>query len=119
MAINDESILTSIKKILGITEEYTVFDSDVMMHINSIFAVLHQLGVGPNDGFFIENKQAKWSDFIQDNKILSSVKSYVGIRVRLIFDPPDRSFIEDSLKRQADELEWRLNAAVDPPTILP
>lgn len=118
MAINDESILTSIKQLLGVEESYTVFDLDILTHINSMFSTLHQLGLGPNEGFMIESKTEKWSAFIDDNKLLASVKTFIYIKVRLVWDPPDRSFVIEALQKQADEIGWRLNAAVDPPAIL-
>lgn len=103
-----ESILNSTKKILGIEADYTAFDVDIMMHINSIFAVLHQIGIGPEEGFTIVDDGAVWSDFITDNR-QNSVKTYVYLRVRLLFDPPTTSFHQEALKQQYQELEWRLN----------
>ena len=89
-----ESILTSIKKLLGITEEYDQFDPDIIMHINSVFMILTQLGVGPAEGFSIEDDTAVWTDFIQDVKKLESVKTYVYLKVKLAFDPPLRIIVE-------------------------
>lgn len=109
----DESILNSIKKLLGPDSSYTVFDPDIILHINSVFATLHQLGVGPSDGFEITGDSETWSDFIGDSKILNSVKTYVYIKVRLLFDPPTSSFVLTNLEKTAEELEWRLNVAVD------
>lgn len=110
-----DSILTSVKKMLGIEEEYTHFDPDVLMNINSIFAVLTQIGVGPSDGFVIEDKGAAWSEFLPEKmaKQLAFVKSYMFLRVRLLFDPPQSSAAIDSMTRQANELEWRLRVAAD------
>lgn len=107
-----ESILTSVKKQLGITEEYTHFDSDIIMHINTVFMTLTQIGVGPSDGFTIKDASAVWSDFIPEGN-LEAVKTYMGIKVRLIFDPPLSSTHLDSMNRIASELEWRLNVNVD------
>lgn len=104
-----DSILTSTKKVLGIDENYTAFDIDVIMHINTVLNTLTDLGIGPEEGFMIEDKAAKWSDFIGDNKTLNAVKTYVCFRVRLAFDPPPTSFAIASLEKQAEELEWRLN----------
>lgn len=109
----EHSILKSIKKALGIADEYTAFDMDIIMHINSVFSTLHQLGVGPREGFFIEDSQAKWSQFLGTNLNINSVKSYVYLRVRLLFDPPNTSFAVESFKKQAQELEWRLNVEAD------
>ena len=83
-----ESILTSIKKMLGITEEYEHFDSDLIIHINSVFMILTQLGVGPPSGFSIQDKSTTWKEFISDETKLQLVKSYMHMKVRLIFDPP-------------------------------
>jgi len=110
----DDSILTSIKKLLGIAEEYTHFDSDIIMHINSVFSILTQLGVGPSNGFSIEDDMAVWSDFIGDNSKIESVKSYVHLKVKLLFDPPLSSSVMEAMNRMIGELEWRLMVAVDP-----
>ena len=109
-----ESILTSIKKLLGITEEYEHFDSDLIIHINSVLAVLTQIGVGPSTGFSISDKYAKWADFIDDDARLEFVKSYVFLKVKLLFDPPISSAVAESTKRLCDELEWRISTTVDP-----
>lgn len=104
-----EDILTSVKKAIGLDEDYRVFDPDLVMFINSTFATLHQLGVGPSTPFSITaDSQSCWHDFIGDDKRINSVKSYVFIKAKIIFDPPQSSFLLDSLKQQADELEWRL-----------
>lgn len=108
-----ESILTSIKKLLGITEEYDQFDPDIIMHINSVFMILTQLGVGPAEGFSIEDDTAVWTDFIQDVKKLESVKTYIYLKVKLLFDPPLSSAVIDSTNRLINELEWRLNVAAE------
>ena len=108
-----DSILTSIKKLLGIAEEYEHFDSDLIMHINSVFMVLNQLGVGPVEGFSITDKTETWEDFTQNNLMIQSVKSYVYLKVRLLFDPPSSSAAIEAINRQISELEWRLNVAVD------
>jgi len=105
----ESSILTSTKKILGIDEGYTAFDLDILTHINSVFATLNDLGIGPAEGFMVEDETATWGDFIGTDKRLNSVKSYVYLRVRLMFDPPATSYLMDSLNRQAQEFEWRLN----------
>ena len=109
----DESILTSIKKLLGIAEEYEHFDQDIIMHINSVFTILSQLGVGPSEGFTISDKSSKWSDLIGDNKNLEAVKSYVYLKVKLLFDPPLNSQVMESTNHLISELEWRLNTMVE------
>ena len=108
-----ESILTSIKKLLGIDEEYTQFNSDIIMHINSVFLNLTQLGVGPSEGFLIEDDTATWDDFIGDSNQLQAVMSYVYLKVKLLFDPPLSSSVTESMNRMISELEWRLNVAVE------
>ena len=108
-----ESILTSIKKLLGIEEEYTQFDADIIMHINTVFLNLTQLGVGPSEGFLIEDDTAIWEDFIGDSSKLQAVKTYMYLKVKLLFDPPLSSSVTESMKRMIAELEWRLNVAVD------
>ena len=112
-----ESILTSIKKMLGISEEYTHFDEDLIMHINSALAVLGQLGVGPSIGFFIEDDTAVWSDFIPDLNRLQFIKTYVYEKVKLVFDPPSSSSALQALNESIKELEWRINVQVDPGAI--
>ena len=108
-----ESILTSIKKLLGIEEEYTQFDADIIMHINTVFLNLTQLGVGPSEGFLIEDDAAVWEDFIGDSSQLQAVKTYMYLKVKLLFDPPLSSSVVESMNRMIAELEWRLNVAVD------
>ena len=109
----NESILTSIKKMLGITEEYTHFDQDIIIHINTVLMILHQLGVGPEEGFAITDSYETWSDFLDDNKNIEAVKTYVYLKVRLLFDPPLSSAVTESINKSINELEWRLNVAVD------
>lgn len=110
-----ESILTSIKKLLGIDAEYTYFDDDLVMHINSALMILTQLGVGPADGFSISKDTETWTDFLGDNLLkLQSVKTYVYLKVRLMFDPPSGSALIESINRQISELEWRLQVSADP-----
>ncbi len=109
-----DSILTSIKKLLGIAEEYEHFDADIIMHINSVFTILTQLGVGPSNGFSIENKEAKWHDFIGEDNGIEMVKSYIHLKVKLLFDPPISSAVMEAMNQMIKELECRLNYAVDP-----
>jgi len=109
-----ESILTSIKKMLGITEEYEHFDSDLIMHINSVFMILNQLGVGPANGFVIKGKEEAWSEFVSEDGQLELVKSYMHLKVKLLFDPPLSSAVMEAMNRMIGEFEWRLNVAVDP-----
>lgn len=106
-----DSILTSIKKLLGITEACTDFDTDIIMHINTVFMTLNQLGIG-KDGFQIEDSSFVWSDFIETDK-LAATKSYVHLRVKLLFDPPLNSAIVEAIKESIRELEWRLNVRAE------
>lgn len=105
----EESILRSIKKLLGIGADYTAFDQDVMMHINSVFAVMHQIGASPPDGFVITGNDETWSDFLADRKHLELVRSYMYLQVKVLFDPPTTSFALDSINRVGKEYEWRLS----------
>ena len=109
-----ESILTSIKKMLGITEEYKHFDADLIMHINSVFMILNQIGVGPSRGFSFIWEDEVWIDFIPDDSRLELVKSYMHLKVKLIFDPPLGSAVIEAMNRMISEFEWRLSVAVDP-----
>lgn len=109
-----ESILTSIKKMLGIEESYEQFDAEIIMHINSVFMTLQQLGVGPSYGFSIASKHAIWEEFLPAGQQLEAVKTYMYQKVRLAFDPPTGAALLQSMERQIAEWEWRLNVAVDP-----
>ena len=105
----EQSILTSTKKVLGIAADYTAFDLDIITHINTAFSTLTQLGVGPAEGFMIEDADPVWADFFVDDLQYNSVKSYVFLRVRYLFDPPQTSYLIAATERQIQELEWRLN----------
>ena len=115
-----ESILTSIKKLLGIAEEYTHFDADLIIHINSVLSILTQIGVGPSEGFSIKDESSVWGDFIPENSnlelpaIRELIKSYIYMKVKLLFDPPLNSAVIESTNRIISELEWRIQVAADP-----
>lgn len=109
----EDSILDSIKKMLGIASEYTHFDDDIIMHINSVLMILKQLGVGPSEGFRIDDNSATWSEFISDDKQLQGVKSYMHQKVKLLFDPPLSSAVIESMNRTINEFEWRLNVEAE------
>ena len=109
-----ENILDSIKKLLGIDEADLNFDQELIMHINSVFMVLNQLGVGPVGGFKIYSNEETWTDFVGARLDLESVKSYIYLKVRLLFDPPQNSFLVESINKQIQEYEWRLNVQVEP-----
>lgn len=119
-----DSILNDIKKVLNIPEDYTAFDIDIMMHINSTFSTLNQIGIGPDEGFEITGPDATWDDFLGANPKINSVKSYMFLKVKMLFDPPQFSFHIASLEREIQQFEWRLStyresyAWVDPNTIV-
>lgn len=104
------SILDSVKKNLGIDDDYDVFDNDIVMYINGVFSTLNQLGIGPTEGFAIEDGTATWDELLGTDLRLNSVKTYTYLVVRLIFDPPATSFTIEAMNRQIKELEWRINA---------
>lgn len=108
-----DSILTSIKKLLGIPEDYEHFDPDLIMHINTVLAILTQLGVGPKEGFSITDKTAVWSQFISNKLYFEPVKTYIHLKVKLVFDPPLSSAVTEAMKQMISELEFRLLAAAE------
>jgi hypothetical protein len=108
-----DSILQSTKKLLGIESDYTHFDIDLILHINSVLMGLTQMGVGPEEGFSITNEEDTWGDFLGTVTNLEGVKSYIALKVRLVFDPPTSSSVSDAINRYIQELEWRLNNQVD------
>lgn len=113
MAAITDSILDTTKKSLGIESDYTAFDVDIILLINSTFSTLHQLGIGPINGFSIEDKSKVWSEFTQDDKKINSVKTLMFLKVKVIFDPPTLSFVLTAMENQIKELEWRLNVVSD------
>lgn len=117
----EESILKSTKKILGLDNEYTAFDLDVITHINAAFSILDQLGIGPLDGFSIEDDQTEWTSYPVPANQLHLIKTYVYLKVRLLFDPPSTSFLINAYEEQLKEYEWRLNVMREvllPPTVV-
>lgn len=108
-----ESILTSIKKKLGITADYTHFDDVIIMDINTVFMTLHQLGVGPEEGFSITDSSDTWDDYLSEGSNMEAVKTYMYLKVRLLFDPPLSSSVMESMKSSIDEFEWRLNVQAE------
>jgi len=107
----ETSILKSTKKVLGIGEDDTSFDEDIIIHINSAFSTLNDMGVGPVEGFSIEDEDSEWDEFVEDVAKQSKVKTVVYLRTRLVFDPPTTSFVLDALQKQLSEAEWRLNVS--------
>jgi hypothetical protein len=121
------SILDSVKKSLNLAADYTPFDEEIIMHINSVFSTLNQLGVGPVDGFMITDKETTWDAFLGSNLQLNAVKTYMFLRVKLLFDPPATGFTTAAIERQIEQLEWRLNVQREdrewtdpmPPVVVP
>ena len=111
-----DSILTSVKKMLGISKDCTDFDADIIMHINTVFMILNQLGVGPSTYFTIEDDIPTWNDFIPDGQNLEMIKSYMYMKVRLLFDPPTNSSVLTSMEKTISEFEWRLNVQAETKT---
>ena len=109
----DDSILNDVKKLLGIAPDYEHFDIDIIIHINSAFMVLNQIGVGPSEGFSIRDSSSKWQDFTSDLQLIEAVRSYVYLSVRLVFDPPTTSFVLDAMKEKMKEYEWRINVMIE------
>lgn len=108
-----ESVLTSIKKMLGIAADYTHFDSDIIIHINSVLMTLNQLGVGPEKPASIENEMDTWEETLGSLANVNAVKTYIYLKVRMLFDPPTSSFVLESMNNMAKELEWRLTAQIE------
>lgn len=111
--INDQSILMSMKKLLNVDEEDPAFDTDIGMLINAEFMTLHQLGIGPDDGFSIHDADTNWTDFSDDPTLIESVKAYIYMKVRMIFDPPASSVVADAYNSRIHELEFRMNAQAE------
>lgn len=104
-----QSILRSVKKVCGLLPEDNSFDEDIILHINSILSVLTQLGIGPEEGYMIEDDSSMWGNFLGNDKRFNAVKTYVHLRVRILFDPPNTSFVIDAMEKQISELEWRMS----------
>lgn len=109
----EESILTSIKKLLNISVNDKSFDTDIIININTVFTILNQLGIGPKNGFSIKDNSSVWSDYLDNDFNLDSVKTYIYLKVKLIFDPPTNSSITENYNKLISELEWRINSQVD------
>ena len=109
MGTYDESIFNETKQVLGVATDTTIFDPDIRMHINSALATLNQVGIGPENGFEVVDETQTWADFLATDLKLSPVKSYVHLRVKLLFDPPANSWVTVAMKDQIEQLEWRIN----------
>lgn len=107
------SILNTIKQLLGIQSDYTAFDADIVIHINSAFMALNQLGVGPTECFSIDGSGENWAEFVDKSIDLEAVKTYIYLKVRTIFDPPSSSVVMEAMNKNISELEWRLNVQVE------
>lgn len=112
---NMDSILISIKKLLGFEADYDAFDPDIIMHINMVFNILNQMGVGPEEGFSIYDDTAKWTDYCPDMRKLEMVKTYIYMKVKQVFDPGISSSLNNAIENQIKELEWRLSVQVELP----
>lgn len=108
-----ESILTSTKKILGLEEDYTAYDPDIIMNINAALSTLTQIGVGPTEGFMIEDATAVWSLLGSDIRVISACKQFVYLSVRAVFDPPSSSYAVQAMKEQIGEQLWRINTLME------
>lgn len=105
----EESILKSVKKTLGIEADFTAFDVDILMHINSVFSVLHQIGIGPENGFAVTDDTAVWADFYAADNWYNMIRTYVYLKVRYLFDPPNTGYLVTAMKEQIEEYETRLS----------
>jgi hypothetical protein len=110
----NDSIFETIKALLGPDSNYTVYDNDILIHINSVLSTLTQLGIGPSSGFRVTGPIETWSEFLGDRSDIDSVKTYVYLKVKLIFDPPSNSSVAKAYEETCKELEWRMNVAVEP-----
>ena len=111
--MNEESILVYVKKLLGIQSDYNHFDPDIIYGINAAFAVLTQLGVGPEEGFSIFDDSATWNEFVSDNSRLSLIKPYVYLKTKMLFDPPTSGTLSEAIDKTISEYEFRLNVVSD------
>lgn len=111
--VETESILNSIKKLLNISKEDKSFDTDIIIHINSVINMLLQLGVGPKEGFRIKDETETWKDYISEDDNIDYIKTYIYLKVKNLFDPPLNSSVLEANKQMASELEWRLNIECD------
>lgn len=113
MSTNDQSILTTVKKTLGLLEDYSAFDQDLILFINSVFGDLRQLGVGPPTGFEIEDSSKKWVDFIGNDLRFAGVKTFMHLKVKQVFDPPENGAVSIAMEKMVQEAAWRLKVTVD------
>lgn len=107
------SILETIKKLIGIDKDYDVYDIDLIVSINSSFMILNQLGIGPETPFSITDSSSTWKDFFGDEEIFALAKSYIYLRSKLLFDPPSSGVLHEAVERQISEFEWRMHVQAD------
>lgn len=105
----DQSILETIKKLLGLTNMITAFDEEITSHINSVFTTLNQLGVGPDEGYMINGYEQTWRDYVDNIQLATMVREFIYLKVRMIFDPPASSVVSDAYNQRTAEIEWRMN----------
>lgn len=112
--MDTDNILQSIKKLLGLSEEYYVFDPDIVIYINTAFLELVQMGIGPEEGFAISiDGENKWSEFEPNVFKQDAIKSFVYIKVRMLFDPPQNSQVVEALNKSLNEIQWRLESPIN------
>ena len=109
----DESILDSLKNMLGILPNDTAFDNELISHINAFISNLTDIKIGPEEGFIVEDVTTTWGDFVSDISIMAAVREYLYAAIRLVFDPPSNSFVVTSLEKAKDEAFWRLYMKAD------
>jgi len=112
-----DSIFLSVKDYLGPSDEDTHFDGQIIEQINSVFQTLHQLGIGPKEGFYIEDDSTTWSEYLTNGVLLHSIKSYMQMKVKMALDPPTSSFVLESMKEQVREFEWRNYTEAEFPSV--
>lgn len=114
-----DSILATIKKMLGLDDGYTPFDTEILVHINAAFMTLCQMGIGPKEGYNVTDYDQTWSNFLVNQVMLGAVKTWVYLQVKMMFDPPTNSFVMDAYKTQADQILWRLNVQAETVEVMP
>jgi len=112
-----DSILYTIKVALGVEPDYTGFDTDILMGINTSIMSLMQLGIGPEEGLIVEGSEEEWDELLTNEINVSAAKSYITLKTRLLFDPPASSFVIESIKKQIEEIEWRLVVQTETPVV--
>lgn len=109
----NDSIVATIKKMLGLEDNYTPFDMDVIVHINTALLTLCQMGIGPREGYTVTDYDQTWDDFLTNKVFLGGVKTWIYLQVKMLFDPPTNSFVMDAMKQQSEQILWRLNVQAE------